>query len=957
MATYGQQLAGGAGERGQAAYSVASRQQAKAAAPKGRGGTTAAQGAFNQAHPRTAMGRVGGGQFAKKSQTQAQLRKQQRQQRPATTAQMLKSAGVKSVAEFQKSRGLPVTGKLDQRTVVALRNAHTAAQVDAAAKAAAKTSTSTSASVAKPGVVKLGKNEYAKIGMGTKEHPDSRVKNIQTMLEHLGYDVAVDGVFGPELEKAVRLFQSGYGLPPTGVVTVQAMRRINARRAEVESGKSRTGFLSADEPATRKGGKPLGGRGSTGRVSSKSPPKLKTTTVIMQAADEADAPEPEVHPDRVVVDGEEIVGPDVTTLPWWDEVEPVEEAALNVVWDKLRHPHDRLGRWARTYTRPSAQARAGPGPFTVRFLGEDRPVDLAEVHGMQTSTRVFGAFAAGMPLGLLTVDERRGTVELVHVDESVRRQGVASKLLAVARHETGLPLTADTGERSPSGAAFAAAAGLERGGHPDEEPQDLTQREADAMGARLMTGVYGEGVQFTRASDGGPMTSAQQYVVMPIPLAYQSREIGNPRTREMEPPEAITASLRARLGDALAEGMKPGRETTSIYEVAQHMAKAHAWPALPDDFHIIEEADVAGDRTGRALGEVRAVTSDTAPPDWTVSVRSETLDDGYGGLIFAHEMGHVLDAALAHERMGYIPVPGMLMMSTVAAGEPTAIDAQFIRPEQRVAWRRFFKTAMTRSVGLHPSDQTYTASPHELWARAYAQWLGTTMPDSFRGEFEKQTGAVHRWPPQEWEPVGKAVEGVLRAHHLLRSDPKQQWRVSRDEPKSIKMTRIQPPKGPTEDWTDDAREAVKGVIEDIQAGHDTADALELAGFEREDATTWALDTMDGLIYAEYDEDRPDDLMFEWDAYDRDYRFTPEPIFLNPDDQPEHRRFGLVQQAGLTEADVPVPMSRAAEKLLGLVGRRLNGEPVTEYDRKVQMGLTAETVREAVALTMGGPDEG
>ena len=135
---------------------------------------------------------------------------------------------------------------------------------------------------------------------------------------------------------------------------------------------------------------------------------------------------------------------------------------------------------------------------TVKLLGKEHEVVFAEVHGMQTSTRVFAAFAPPLPLGVLTVDEETGTAELIKVEDDVRRQGLATSLLEVARRETGLPLTTDTGVRSPAGEAFAAATGFQRGGKAVE----LTQEEADARGARLMTGLHGEGVTFTQAGEG-----------------------------------------------------------------------------------------------------------------------------------------------------------------------------------------------------------------------------------------------------------------------------------------------------------------------------------------------------------------------------------------------------------------------------------------------------------------------
>lgn len=45
-----------------------------------------------------------------------------------------------------------------------------------------------------------------------------RVKLVQQILRNLGYNIAVDGVFGPETEKAVRLFQAASGLEVDGIV-------------------------------------------------------------------------------------------------------------------------------------------------------------------------------------------------------------------------------------------------------------------------------------------------------------------------------------------------------------------------------------------------------------------------------------------------------------------------------------------------------------------------------------------------------------------------------------------------------------------------------------------------------------------------------------------------------------------------------------------------------------------
>ena len=119
-------------------------------------------------------------------------------------------------------------------------------------------------------------------------------------------------------------------------------------------------------------------------------------------------------------------------------------------------------------------------------------LDIAEVRGVQTTTRVFAAYKDGHPIGVLTVDEQDNTVELAFVQEEFRRQGVATRLLDAARRKTGLTITHRSDEVSPDGRAWSSATGLLD--HEDEydDPSDvpvLTPREATAFGSRLMVAI------------------------------------------------------------------------------------------------------------------------------------------------------------------------------------------------------------------------------------------------------------------------------------------------------------------------------------------------------------------------------------------------------------------------------------------------------------------------------------
>jgi peptidoglycan hydrolase-like protein with peptidoglycan-binding domain len=58
---------------------------------------------------------------------------------------------------------------------------------------------------------------------GYQGHP---VKTLQFLLRAKGHHVAVDGIFGPMTEAAVKAFQTSKGLPTTGVVDAQTWAAV-----------------------------------------------------------------------------------------------------------------------------------------------------------------------------------------------------------------------------------------------------------------------------------------------------------------------------------------------------------------------------------------------------------------------------------------------------------------------------------------------------------------------------------------------------------------------------------------------------------------------------------------------------------------------------------------------------------------------------------------------------------
>lgn len=108
---------------------------------------------------------------------------------------------VKAVKDFQKSRGFPVSGAIDEVTYSALREI--------------------SAGTPAP-VVSSGGESY---GVGDR---GSDVKTIQRKLKRLGYlDGEADGIYGGQTEDAVTAFQKEQGISVTGGVNGETRTKLN----------------------------------------------------------------------------------------------------------------------------------------------------------------------------------------------------------------------------------------------------------------------------------------------------------------------------------------------------------------------------------------------------------------------------------------------------------------------------------------------------------------------------------------------------------------------------------------------------------------------------------------------------------------------------------------------------------------------------------------------------------
>ncbi|WP_298025961.1 peptidoglycan-binding protein [uncultured Dialister sp.] len=119
-----------------------------------------------------------------------------------------------AVKAFQKAKGIPVSGAIDEMTYSALRN------VDSSS----------------PSYESSGGEEGSSASRGASLYiigdSGSEVSSIQRKLKKMGYlDGSVDGIYGGDTASAVKAFQDDEGLSSTGMVDGDTLARITSEYA------------------------------------------------------------------------------------------------------------------------------------------------------------------------------------------------------------------------------------------------------------------------------------------------------------------------------------------------------------------------------------------------------------------------------------------------------------------------------------------------------------------------------------------------------------------------------------------------------------------------------------------------------------------------------------------------------------------------------------------------------
>ena len=117
-----------------------------------------------------------------------------------------------------------------------------------------------------------GKGKKGGKGKGKKASPAQKakaVKGVQTLLNRLGFTdaagkkLAVDGIVGPKTTAAIKRAQRKYGLPATGKLTPELLKKLKAPRMAASHLKPKKPKAFSPVPARSDSGKPTPARGRT----------------------------------------------------------------------------------------------------------------------------------------------------------------------------------------------------------------------------------------------------------------------------------------------------------------------------------------------------------------------------------------------------------------------------------------------------------------------------------------------------------------------------------------------------------------------------------------------------------------------------------------------------------------------------------------------------------------------
>lgn len=250
-------------------------------------------------------------------------------------------------------------------------------------------------------------------------------------------------------------------------------------------------------------------------------------------------------------------------------------------------------------------------------------------------------------------------------------------------------------------------------------------------------------------------------------------------------PEVPDAPAPARVSEALDVQFKSPKRRAPIEESIRSIEQVHTLPPG----QLLDALPVEQGGATKAQG---AAYHFNATDDRGVKIRMNQLREADGLVAedrvnFAHEFGHFIDHKYLRR---LVPEEGQAAWATSAraaqlAEAPAAIVEALDLDEYATAFVGLFRTirtspTWTKILAKIPGEfGRYMRSPHEVFARSYAQWVTTrsgnaAMIAARDAELGLRANAGPRigrgawsWTPEEFEPIAAAFDAVFRAGGMI----------------------------------------------------------------------------------------------------------------------------------------------------------------------------------------------